>query len=56
MPANLLPPMPYIRALDLLTRALSTLDDLDEGIAAAQLSGVIDLVAARLGDQSRCTH
>lgn len=56
MPADLLPSTPYIRALDLLSRALSTLDDLDEGIAAAQLSSVIDIVAARIGEESHRTH
>lgn len=49
-------PVPYFGALDLLTRALGMLDDLNEGLAAAQLSGVIDLVAARIGDDSLRTH
>lgn len=49
-------PVPYFGALDLLTRALGMLDDLNEGIAAAQLSGVIDLVAARIGDDGRRAH
>ena len=56
MPYDVSLPMPYIAALDHLTRALSTLDALNDGVAAAQLSGVIDLVMARIGDQSRLTH
>ncbi|GAA0668757.1 hypothetical protein FHT00_000356 [Sphingomonas insulae] len=56
MRADFLVSAPYVRALDLLMRALGTLDDLDEGVAAAQLSGVIDLVAARITEQSRCMH
>lgn len=48
--------MPYILTLDLLTRALNTLDEMDEAIAAAHLSGVIDMVRERLGEQSLLTH
>ena len=46
----------YAATLDLLTRALATLDALDEGVAAAHLCSVIDLVAARLGDHSLSRH
>lgn len=48
--------LPYAATLDLLTRALAALEDLDEGIAAARLCGVIDLVAARLGEHSLARH
>ncbi len=56
MRADLLLSTPYLRTLDLLTRALGALDELGEGVAAAQLSGVIDMVAARISEESGCTH
>ncbi len=49
-------PLSYAATLDLLTRALATLDSLDEGVAAAHLCSVIDLVAARLGEHSLSRH
>lgn len=46
----------YFATLALLRDALSALDELGEGIAAAHLSSVIDLVAARIGETSTARH
>ncbi|MCP3734884.1 hypothetical protein M9979_08375 [Sphingomonas sp. RP10(2022)] len=46
----------YFTTLTLLNQALDALDELGEGIAAAHLSSVIDLVAARIGEPSRSQH
>lgn len=38
----------YIEAIDLLTQALKLLDALDESVAAAHLSTVIDLLEPKV--------
>jgi hypothetical protein len=46
----------YIDTLVMLKDALRALDELDEGIAAAQLCGVIDIVADRVARENPSRH
>lgn len=46
----------YLDTLVLLNTALKALDELGEGIAAAHLCAVIDIVAARIGPESPLRH
>jgi hypothetical protein len=51
----MIPVARYIDTLALLTQALQTLDELGEGIAAAHLSGVIDMIS-QCGDVPSHLH
>jgi hypothetical protein len=42
----------YLEALNLLDRALAILDRLDEGVAAAHLSSVIEAVQAAIASNA----
>jgi hypothetical protein len=42
----------YLEALDLLNRAMAILDHLDEGVAAAHLSSVIEAVQAAIASNA----
>lgn len=46
----------YQNTLALLNKALRTLDELGEGIAAAHLSGVIDIISQRREDAPDSPH